>query len=142
MTIGAVKGLFKGVNDFGGAFDRLYPTLGGKKKSVEKILRFTLTSLCEEGNRPILRILSLSKLKPRVFFVSATVPSPKWKQTQQFLQFRFFFFSLSPLATVTSTVPRTAREHICGAGCKFYEAPGHKHGNEIHVRLTIITLET
>jgi len=88
VTIGAVKGLFKGVNDFDGVFDSLYPTLA-KEMSVEKILRFTLISVCEEGNRPILRIVSFSKLKARDF-VGATVPSPNWKQTPQFLQFRFF----------------------------------------------------
>ena len=98
VTIGAVKGLFKGVNDFAGVFDSLYPTLAKKKKkSLEKILRFTLTSLCEEGNRPILRLVSLSKLKPRVF-VSATVPSPKWKQTPQFLQIRFFLSTFDSYA--------------------------------------------
>jgi len=87
VTIGAGKALFKGVTDFAGVFYTLYPTLA-KKMSVETILRFTLTSLCEQGNRPILRILSLRKLKSRVF-VSATVSSPKWKQTPQFLQFHF-----------------------------------------------------
>jgi hypothetical protein len=62
---------------------------GKKKMSVQKILHFTLTSFCEQGNRPILIILSLCKLQPLVF-VSATVSSPKWKQTPQFLQFHFF----------------------------------------------------
>jgi hypothetical protein len=88
LTIGAVKALFKGINDFAGVFYTLCPNLA-KKMSVEKILCVTLTSLCEQGNRPVLRTVSLHRLQPRVFVI-ATVSSPKWKKTLQFLQFHFF----------------------------------------------------